>query len=57
MNTEISSNPTPQKDNRTIIYGVLIAALLGTWGYIIYDKSKTTDKIENPYQPEYGSNQ
>ncbi len=35
----------PQKDNRAIIYGVLIALLLGTWGYIIYDKSKTSEKI------------
>jgi hypothetical protein len=37
---------TPQKkDNRNIIYGVLIAALLGTWGYLIYDKSKSSEKI------------
>jgi len=36
----------PQKDNRNIIYGVLVAALLGTWGYIIYDKSKTSEKID-----------
>ncbi|HEX5023955.1 MAG TPA: hypothetical protein VFV68_01730, partial [Agriterribacter sp.] len=36
----------PKKDNRGIIYGVLIAALLGTWGYIIYDKSKTKEVIQ-----------
>lgn len=36
----------PQKDNRGIIYGVLIALLLGTWGYIIYDKSKTKEVIQ-----------
>lgn len=36
----------PQRDNRNLIYGVLIAVLLGTWGYIIYDKSKTSEKIE-----------
>ena len=40
-----SSQP-PRKDNRGIIYGVLIAALLGTWGYIIYDKSKTKEVIQ-----------
>lgn len=40
-----SSQP-PKKDNRGIIYGVLIAALLGTWGYIIYDKSKTKEVIQ-----------
>jgi uncharacterized phage infection (PIP) family protein YhgE len=44
-----SANPqepapeSPKKDNRTIIYGLLIAALLGTWGYIIWDKSKTKE--------------
>jgi len=58
----------PQKDNRTIIYGVLIAALLGTWGYIIWDKSKTkeftnqlqtqltvSDSTKNAIQTEYNS--
>jgi hypothetical protein len=43
--TSASSLP-PKKDNRGIIYGVLIAALLGTWGYIIYDKSKTKEVIQ-----------
>ncbi|HEX5668530.1 MAG TPA: hypothetical protein VFX73_06975, partial [Chitinophagaceae bacterium] len=38
--------PAPRKDNRGLIYGVLIAALLGTWGYIIYDKSKTKEVIQ-----------
>jgi peptidoglycan hydrolase CwlO-like protein len=40
-----SPNPQPRKDNRAIIYGVLVAALLGTWGYIIYDKSKSNEQI------------
>jgi FtsZ-binding cell division protein ZapB len=45
-----SASPTPQspknkKDNRAIIYGALIIALLGTWGYIIYDKSKTGEQL------------
>lgn len=34
-----------RKDNRTLIYGILIAALLGTWGYIIYDKNETGKQI------------
>jgi len=38
--------PEPKKDNRGLIYGVLIAALLGTWGYIIFDKSKTKEMIQ-----------
>lgn len=33
----------PPADNRKLIYGILIAALVGTWGYIIYDKSKAKE--------------
>jgi len=45
-----SATPQPQspknrKDNRAIIYGALIVALLGTWTYIIYDKSKSSEQI------------
>jgi predicted nuclease with TOPRIM domain len=39
-----SQYPQP-KDNRKLIYGILIAALIGTWGYIIYDKSKTKETV------------
>lgn len=35
--------PAQKKDSRGLIYGLLIAALLGTWGYIIWDKSKTKE--------------
>jgi len=35
----------PRKDSRKLIYGILIAALLGTWGYIVYDKSKSKEQI------------
>jgi len=46
-----AENPqeTPQqtpKDNRKVIYGILIVLLLGTWGWIIYDKSKSTQQIQ-----------
>jgi uncharacterized protein YlxW (UPF0749 family) len=34
-----------QKDNRKLIYGILIAALVGTWGYIIFDKSKNRETV------------
>jgi hypothetical protein len=34
-----------RKDNRTLIYGILVAALLCTWGYIIYDKNKTSQQV------------
>jgi len=36
---------SPNNDSRKLIYGILIAALLGTWGYIIYDKSKSKEQI------------
>lgn len=39
------SNYPQQKDNRKLIYGILIAALVGTWGYIIYDKSQTRETL------------
>src|SRR5476651_2196309 len=42
--TNTNQNP-PQKDNRKLIYGILIAALIGTWGYIIYDKSQTKETV------------
>jgi peptidoglycan hydrolase CwlO-like protein len=44
-----STGSAPQqeapKDNRKLIYGLLIAALLGTWGYVVYDKSKSKETI------------
>jgi len=41
-----TNNPYPQqKDNRKLIYGILIAALIGTWGYIIYDKSQSRETV------------
>jgi predicted nuclease with TOPRIM domain len=57
-NSEYSAtNPQPEapkRDDRKIIYGILIAALLGTWGYIIYDKSKTNESI-NQLQTQYSN--
>jgi len=38
---------TPKKDNRNIIYGILIAVLVLTWGYIIWDKSKTKEQTDH----------
>jgi FtsZ-binding cell division protein ZapB len=34
-----------QKDNRKLIYGILITALIATWGYIIFDKSKNKETV------------
>ncbi len=44
MNTELNSNAS-QGNNRKAIYGVLIGALVLTWGYIFYDKSKSSETI------------
>src|SRR6478735_11214584 len=42
-----SDQPAGQpKDNRKLVYGILIAALIGTWGYIIYDKYDTRQNLE-----------
>ncbi len=36
----------PKKDNRGLIYSLLIIALVITWGYIAFDKSKTTKTVQ-----------
>ncbi|MFN5760949.1 MAG: hypothetical protein ACK43L_08535 [Sphingobacteriales bacterium] len=53
-NYSSSSPQKPEKDNRKLIYSLLIAALLGSWGYIFYDKSKTDDLIKTKDQ-QYNS--
>ena len=45
--TETTPQPTPQpqKNNmRNLLTGGLLLALLGTWGYIIYDKNQVKEK-------------
>lgn len=38
--------PTPKnKNTKNILIGILAAGLLGTWGYLLYDKSKAGEKI------------
>ena len=40
--TPQEEKPQPKKtDSRTIVTGVLLVILLGTWGYIIWDKNKS----------------
>lgn len=43
----VTTNSPKKKDNRNIVYGVLIAALLGSWGYIIYSQNKSKQDMEN----------
>ena len=38
--------PPPQKSWRNYLTGGLVVALLGTWGYIIWDKNKTATTIQ-----------
>lgn len=51
QNSDISNSPAGNSPDRPrggkgLIYGILIAALLGTWGYVIWDKSKSTQEKE-----------
>lgn len=44
--TPSNSGPEKPKSNKNgVIYGVLIAALVGTWGYMFYDKSQTSKEL------------
>lgn len=45
VNPNRPAGNSSNKDNRKLIYGALIVLLLGTWGYIIYDKSKSKEEI------------
>lgn len=63
----VSNTPKPN-DNRNLIYGILIAALIAVVGYLIYDKTKnnstvstlqtqysTVDSTKNAIQAEYNA--
>lgn len=41
----LDSQTQKTNSSRKIILGVLIAALAGTWGYLLYDKNKTNETI------------
>ena len=42
--TEVRTEKS-NRTNKNIIIGVLAAGLLGTWGYLLYDKNKSGEKI------------
>jgi predicted nuclease with TOPRIM domain len=44
--TEFNNNSNNSNNLRNILIGGLIVALLGTWAYIIWDKSKTKEEKE-----------
>jgi predicted nucleic acid-binding Zn-ribbon protein len=46
-----SATPTPQsqpprRGNKNLVIGLLAAGLLGTWGYLLWDKNKSGEKLE-----------
>ncbi|WP_447640580.1 MULTISPECIES: hypothetical protein [Chitinophagaceae] len=49
----VSNTPKPN-DNRNLVYGVLIAAIIGLVGYLVYDKTKSTSTV-NTLQTQYSS--
>ncbi|MET0637634.1 MAG: hypothetical protein ABWZ25_16515 [Chitinophagaceae bacterium] len=38
--------PRQNKSNRGLLIGVLVAALLGTWGYLLWDKNKSGEQLQ-----------
>ncbi len=49
----VSNTPKPN-DNRNLIYGILITALILVVGYLIYDKTKTNSTV-NTLQTQYST--
>lgn len=52
-NTNYPTTGTPNDNNRpannttrNVLIGLLAVGLLGTWGYVLYDKNKTTEQIQ-----------
>jgi peptidoglycan hydrolase CwlO-like protein len=43
--TPTQSQPPKGRNNKNIIIGVLAAGLLGSWGYLLWDKNKAGEKI------------
>lgn len=50
-NTNYPSSSTqpankPNNNSRNVLIGLLAAGLLGTWGYVLYDKNKTQETLQ-----------
>lgn len=43
--TTAPESPQGKNNNKNIIIGILAAVLLGTWGYLLWDKNKSGEKI------------
>jgi uncharacterized coiled-coil DUF342 family protein len=46
LNEPLDHQPKQKKDKRNLVYSLFVVLLLGTWAYIIYDKSVTTHSKE-----------
>ena len=44
--TTPQSQPPKKNGNKNLVIGLLAAGLLGTWGYLLYDKNQSGEKIE-----------
>lgn len=44
--TTPQSQPPKKNNNKNLVIGLLAAGLLGTWGYLLYDKNQSGAKIE-----------
>jgi peptidoglycan hydrolase CwlO-like protein len=44
--TTPQAQPPKSRTNKNILIGILAAGLLGTWGYLLYDKNKSGEKID-----------
>jgi hypothetical protein len=40
------NDPPRNRGNRNLLIGILAAALLGTWGYLLYDKNKSGETLQ-----------
>lgn len=40
------SQPPRGRGNKNLLIGILAAGLLGTWGYLLWDKNKSSEKIQ-----------
>ncbi|HVZ56397.1 MAG TPA: hypothetical protein VG870_07040 [Chitinophagaceae bacterium] len=44
------NQPPKSNSSKNILIGILAAFLLGTWGYLLYDKNKTGEKLQQTEQ-------
>lgn len=45
-NTPQSQPPRGKNNSKNLIIGLLAAGLLGTWGYLLWDKNKSSEKLQ-----------